>query len=244
MTDLDQARSMIVDASSIAVLTGAGISTDSGIPDFRGPNGKWTLDPDSERLSDIRYYKSDPEVRAKTWENYGKGWGDYQPNFGHFALANLDERGKLLHLATQNIDRLHHASGVDPERIGELHGNREEVRCLGCGRTYLGFQYRFAHGDDTQICHKCGGLLKPNVVFFGEDLDDIVWSRAVNAAYHCDLYLVIGTSLQVWPAAGLPVRARDVETDVIYVNGERAPYTQMKRLNLIGSISEILDEII
>lgn len=243
-TGFAEAHSLVRVARNIAVLTGAGISTDSGIPDFRGPNGVWTLDPDAERLSDIHHYMKDPEVRRKSWERYTSRWGDYEPNAGHLAVERLWEQGRLLHLATQNIDRLHHASGIPTDKIDELHGNREEVKCLGCGRVYKGFQYRFAHGDDTQTCHKCGDMLKPNVVFFGENLDPRVWTRSVSAASSCDLYLVIGTSLQVWPAADLPVYARDQETPVIYVNGESARVTRMERTEIIGSISEILSVLI
>lgn len=240
---LAEAADLIANANSIAVLTGAGISTDSGIPDFRGPNGVWTLDPDAERLSDIKHYRTDPEIRAKSWERYTANWGDYEPNAGHLALARLHSRGQLLHLATQNIDRLHYASGIPLTRTSELHGNREEVACLGCERIFKAYQVRFAWGDD-KICSWCGGLLKPNVIFFGEDLDPSVWTRAVNAAQMCDLYLIVGTSLQVWPAADLPAFARGHDTPVIYVNGEPARHTRMERLNCIGSISEILDEII
>jgi NAD-dependent deacetylase len=240
---ISEARELITNARSIAVLTGAGISTDSGVPDFRGPNGVWTLDPDAERLSDIVHYRKDPEVRHKSWDRYAANWGTYEPNAGHLALVRLHEDDRLLHVTTQNIDRLHHASGVPAERISELHGNREEVVCLGCGRVFLAHQVRFAWGDDM-ICSWCGGMLKPNVVYFGENLDPIVWTRSVSAASSCDLYLVIGTSLQVWPAADLPVYARDQGTSVIYVNGEPARDTRMKRLNCIGSISEILTQII
>lgn len=240
---VDEARELVANARSVAVLTGAGISTDSGIPDFRGPNGIWTLDPDAERLSDIRYYKTDSEVRRKSWERYAAAWGHYEPNAGHLALARLHQDDRLINITTQNIDRLHHASGIPANLISELHGNREEVVCLGCKRIFLAHQVRFAHGDDM-ICGKCGGMLKPNVVYFGENLDPTVWTRAVSAASSCDLYLVVGTSLQVWPAADLPVYARDQETPVIYVNGEHAKVTRMERINCIGSISEILDELI
>lgn len=231
------ARDLIQGASKIAVLTGAGISTDSGIPDFRGPNGIWTLNPESERLSDIYYYRTDAAVRDASWFQYGSGWGDYEPNVGHLALARLFDSGKLLHIATQNIDRLHHASGIPTSLISELHGNREEVKCLDCGGVW-GF------APIIKTCMVCDGLLKPNIVFFGENLNEGVLAAAREAAYDCDLYLVVGTSLQVWPAADLPGIARQKDTQVIYVNGEPLRRNRMERINCLGSISTILEEII
>lgn len=240
MSKIEDARDLIESASRIAVLTGAGISTDSGIPDFRGPNGVWTLDPDAERLSDIRYYRSDPEVRRKSWDRYTANWGSYEPNAGHLAITRLYDQGKLLNVTTQNIDGLHQAAGVPGDFVSELHGNRSEVACLGCGAVTQAYQHRYSFGYDMGCC--CGGVLKPNVVFFGENLDPKVWTRAMNAATTCDVYLVVGTSLQVFPAADLPTTARAYGAKAIYVNGVSAP--PRVDVRCLGSISEILTDIV
>lgn len=234
---IQRAKELIADAASITVITGAGISTDSGIPDFRGPNGIWTKDPDAEKVTDIKHYKLDPKVRAKTWGGYVEvDWNQYEPNAGHLAIKELYDKEKLLLCITQNIDGLHIKSGLPPERVTELHGNLREIICLGCSKLSP------AEPTASPTCTSCGGLNKPNVVMFGENLDPIAYHRSETASIMCDLLLVVGTSLMVWPVADLPQAAMHSGIPVIYINRDPAP--QHVTLSLLGSISEILPQIV
>jgi len=230
-----EAKAILNRAETITVITGAGISTDSGIPDFRGPNGIWTLDPDAEKITDIDHYRSSPRIRQKTWDGYVKtDWSRYKPNPGHLAIKNLFDQEKLLVCITQNIDGLHHKSGISPERVIELHGNLRELRCLDCGNNTAVV--------DCMDCPECDGLMKPNVVMFGEQLNHSDYHRAEMASISCDAMLVVGTTLLVWPTADLPRYAMRGDIPVIYVNGSDPPFEGMTKL--IGSISEVLPRIV
>ena len=187
------------------MLTGAGISTDSGIRDFRGPNGVWTKDPKAERTSNIEYYVADPEVRRLAWQGRINRMGTpRQPNDGHRALVALDERGVLDLLVTQNIDGLHQAAGLDPARVVEIHGTIHEVVCLECGaRSPVEPTLdRVRAGEDDPACLDCGGMLKSATISFGQSLVEADLDRAFEAAAGCDLLLAVGSTLSVYPVAG------------------------------------------
>jgi NAD-dependent deacetylase len=211
----------------ITVLTGAGISTDSGIPDFRGPAGVWTRNPDAQRLVDIAVYRSDPQARRLAWQRRRDhpAW-TAAPNAAHQALVELGRVGKLCAIITQNIDRLHQKAGSDPERVIELHGSMERTVCLSCRdrRPMADALARLAAGEPDPACLVCGGILKSGTVFFGESLDPEVLAAAQWASAGCELFVVVGTSLTVAPATWLPGVAADAGARVVIVNGGPTPY--------------------
>ncbi|MCU1483834.1 MAG: npdA, partial [Actinomycetia bacterium] len=206
LADLDLVRCWVHDAERLVVLTGAGISTDSGIPDFRGPNGVWTKNPAAEKASTLQHWVGDPEVRKAGWRaRLDSGMFQAEPNGGHHALAELDRRGRLHLLVTQNIDGLHHAAGVDPSRIVEVHGNVREWACLTCGARGPMAEAldRVRAGEDDPPCPACGGIIKSATISFGQSLvpDDI--QRAEEGALEADVLLAVGSTLQVYPVAGM-----------------------------------------
>ncbi len=212
-------------ARRVTVLTGAGVSTDSGIPDFRGPQGVWTRDPEAEKLSDIRWYVADRDVRRRAWqERLHHPALHARPNAAHRALADLERQGRLRALVTQNIDGLHQRAGST--RVLELHGTVLEVACLSCGdRTPMaGTLARVEAGEEDPDCLVCGGLLKSATVSFGQALDPAVVDAAVAAAQDCDVFLAAGTSLTVHPAAGLTDVAAASGARVVVANAQETPY--------------------
>lgn len=195
-----EAAALIDDAERVVVLTGAGISTDSEIPDFRGPQGVWTKNPAAEKMATIQHYVEDPEVRRRAWQSRltSPVWQAI-PNRGHLAMLTLEERGKLDVLITQNIDGLHHVAGTDPARIVEIHGSIREVVCLGCDHrapmdTAL---ERVRSGDTDPACPDCGGILKSSTISFGQSLVVEDLQRAEAAARSADLLLAVGSTLAV-----------------------------------------------
>ncbi|HZN42330.1 MAG TPA: Sir2 family NAD-dependent protein deacetylase, partial [Actinomycetota bacterium] len=206
--DVERAAADLAAAERIVVLTGAGISTESGIPDFRGPNGIWTKNPEAMRLSNIDEYVRDPELRVRAWQErmHHPAW-TAEPNEGHRALAELGRSGRLLALITQNIDGLHQAAGS--EDVIELHGTVHLAKCLSCGRrTPMREQLdRVRAGEPDPPCVDCGGIQKSATVSFGEQLDPADLDAAFAAAAVCDLFLAVGTSLTVQPASLPPVDA-------------------------------------
>jgi NAD-dependent deacetylase len=214
-------------ARRVVVLTGAGISTDSGIPDFRGPQGVWTRDPEAEKLSTLSWYVADPAVRRRAWQErlHHPAW-TARPNAGHAALVGLERQGRLRALLTQNIDGLHQAAGSDPALVVELHGTVHEVVCLSCGdRTPMrSVLDRVEDGEADPACPRCGGILKSATISFGQALDAAVVDAAVAAAEDCDVFVAVGTSLTVHPAAGLVDLAASHGARVVVVNAEPTPY--------------------
>jgi NAD-dependent deacetylase len=220
-------------ARRICVLTGAGISTDSGIPDYRGPNGLWTRDPEAEKLVTLSYYVADPEIRRRAWlMRRDMGHLDVRPNAGHHALVDLERQGRLLALVTQNVDGLHQAAGSSPDRVLEIHGTVHEVECLSChDRTSMRSALdRVDAGEPDPACLVCGGILKSATVSFGQELDERVLAAAATAAADCDVFLAVGTSLQVWPVAGLTEIAAAHGARVVIVNAEPTPYDDLADL--------------
>src|SRR5258707_11836851 len=240
-------RRWVDGARRVVVLTGAGISTDSGIPDFRGPQGVWTKNPMAEKLSNIHYYMADPEVRKASWKARmdHTAWSA-KPNAGHLALAALERQGKLHALITQNIDELHQLAGNSPQKVIEVHGTMRRFMCWGCGMRgpmQLVLE-RVRAGEPDPRCRDCGGILKSDTVSFGQQLVPEVIDRAMQAAGEADFFLAVGTSLQVYPVAGAVDLARSAGARVVIVNAQPAPFDSVADAGFHGSISEILPAII
>jgi NAD-dependent deacetylase len=247
MTTLHDARTWVADAERIAVLTGAGISTDSGIPDFRGPDGLWTRDPQAQRMVTITDYLADPEVRVAAWQErlHHPAWSA-EPGPGHHALVTLERTGRLVAIATQNIDGLHQAAGNDPALVLELHGTLREAVCLSCGRRTPMREAldRVEAGEPDPPCLACGGIQRSATVAFGQSLDPNVLGAATAAARGADLFLAVGTSLTVQPAAHLCAIAVDAGARLVIVNAQPTPYDAVADAVLAGPIAELLPEIV
>lgn len=236
---------LVTAADTIMVLTGAGISTESGIPDYRGPNGVWTTNPASMRLVNIEDYLADPQVRRDAWQErlHHAAW-TASPSAGHVALVELAGTGKLHTLATQNIDGLHQAAGS--EDVLELHGTIRQAKCLACGRrTPMQEQLdRVRTGEADPPCGACGGIQKSATVAFGESLDEQVLRRAIDAAETCQLFLAVGTSLTVQPAASLFDIARRTGASCAIINADPTPYDEDAHAVVHASIGEALPELV
>ncbi|GAA4910079.1 NAD-dependent deacetylase [Actinomycetospora succinea] len=245
--DVARAAALLARAGRVTVLTGAGVSTDSGIPDFRGPQGVWTRNPAAERLSSIQAYVEDPEVRREAWRQRAVHpiW-DARPGAAHAALVDLERSGRLAALLTQNIDELHQAAGSSPDLVVELHGTMHHTQCLSCGvRAPMGEALeRVAAGEDDPPCPHCGGILKSATISFGQNLDAGVIRRAQQAAVDADVLLAVGTSLGVHPAAGVVDLAAAAGAAVIIVNGEPTPYDDVATVVLRGGVGEILPRLV
>jgi NAD-dependent deacetylase len=227
VSEIELIASWLRDSEQIVVLTGAGISTESGIPDFRGPEGMWTKDPAAERRADIRYYIADADVRRRAWrDRVERPMWDAEPNVGHRALAELESRAALHTIVTQNIDGLHQRAGSSPGIIVEIHGTAHEVKCLDCGwRGPMNETLdRVRAGEDDPPCLVCGGMLKSGTISFGENLVAADLERAQIAAAEADVFLAIGTSLGVYPAAGLPEIALRNDARLVILNAEPTPF--------------------
>ncbi|HEV2784236.1 MAG TPA: Sir2 family NAD-dependent protein deacetylase [Actinophytocola sp.] len=247
MSELERARALVAGADRIVAMTGAGISTESGIPDFRGPNGVWTTNPGAERLASIQAYVADPEVRRRSWQARAAhtAW-TAEPNAGHRALVSLERDGRLLAIATQNIDGLHQRAGSDPDLVIELHGTMFDTVCLGCGdrRDMRAALDRVAAGEPDPPCLNCGGILKSATISFGQPLDVEVLRRAREAAVSCDLMLVAGSSLTVQPAAGLVGLAARAGATVVVCNGSETPYDHLAAAILREPLGQVLPALV
>jgi NAD-dependent deacetylase len=244
---VEAARVLVGRASRIVVLTGAGISTDSGIPDFRGPTGVWTKDPGAEKLATLQTYMTDPEVRARAWKNRVESptWAA-EPNAGHAALARLAATGRVLLLVTQNIDGLHQAAGTDPSLMVEIHGTMHEVACMSCGERgpMADTLDRVRAGEADPPCLDCGGILKSATISFGQSLVPDDMARAERAANECDLLVAVGSSLAVFPAAGLVPAAHRGGAGIVIVNGEPAGFDDLADVVVRTPIGEALPAIV
>jgi NAD-dependent deacetylase len=224
---IDAARKWVLASSRLVALTGAGISTDSGIPDFRGPQGIWTKDPKAEKLSHIHHYVTDPEVRRLAWKSRlaHPAWLA-TPSAGHRALVELERRGQLHALVTQNIDGLHQRAGNSPECVVEVHGTVHDAICLQCDwrGPMQAVLDRVRAGEEDPHCTRCGGILKSATISFGQPLMPGVIARAMQAAEGADVLLVVGTSLQVYPVAGMVPAAKAAGARLVIVNAEPTPF--------------------
>ena len=244
---LQPARDLLAEAARVVVLTGAGISTDSGLQDFRGPNGLWTKDPAAEKRSHIDHYLADPEIRKQAWAARAQAEPRrLEPNPGHRALVDLEATGRLDLLITQNVDGLHHAAGSSPERIVEVHGTSREVACLGCGQRAPMERAleRVRAGEEDPPCRTCGGILKSATVSFGQSLVTSDLVRAESAARACDLLLAVGTTLTVYPIADVVPVAVASGANVVIVNGEPTAMDDLADVVVRGSISEVLPAMV
>jgi NAD-dependent deacetylase len=251
---IGRARSLLEQARRVVVLTGAGISTDSGIADFRGPQGVWTKNPEAEKMATLQAYVSDPALRALSWQNrLTSSLWSAAPNAGHRALVDLERSGRLDLLVTQNIDGLHQKAGTDAGRIVEIHGTSLEVMCLRCGDRQPAepVHDRVRAGEADPACTAvvdggdvCGGILKSATISFGQSLVAEDLFRAEGAASTCDLLLAVGSTLAVFPAAGLvPVAIRHGAIAII-VNGGPTEMDSLADVVVQGSISECLPALV
>lgn len=248
MTELiAKGAQMIGSAKRILVFTGAGISTESGIPDFRSPGGIWEkYDP-----SDFYFQKfiSDEQARVKYWEMSTEFYGvirDARPNRAHLAIKALEDQGKLLAVVTQNIDNLHHKAGNSPEKIIELHGTVITVSCLNCKKRYERdeIEARLQSGVKVPYCDACSGILKPDTISFGQAMPEEEMERSIRYAGLCDLCLVLGSSLVVYPAASVPLHAVQAGARLMIVNRDPTPMDQEADLVIHQSVSEALDDML
>ncbi|MCN9242695.1 NAD-dependent deacetylase [Streptomyces sp. RY43-2] len=211
----------------VAILTGAGISTDSGIPDYRGPNGLWRRDPEAEKLVTYAYYMGDPEIRRRSWQmRRGNRALRAEPNAAHLAVAELERSGVPVRVITQNVDGLHQLAGMPARKVLELHGTVHSVVCTRCHARgpMEDVLARVDAGEEDPPCLECGGILKSATVMFGERLDPVVLGEAVAITKACTVFIAVGSSLQVQPAAGLAGVAADHGARLIIVNAEPTPY--------------------
>jgi NAD-dependent deacetylase len=217
---INKVAAMIAAAKRIVIFTGAGVSTESGIPDFRSPGGLWTrFDPDDFTIDK---FLSSGETRKKMWKILLEGglMADAQPNAAHYAIAELEKMGKLSSVITQNVDNLHQKAGNSPALVHELHGNMQWLLCLDCGEKYpVEIMIQNSPSEDyVPECRNCGGILKPDVIFFGEALPQKVLTQATYKSQLCDLFIVIGSSLVVYPAAYMPQYAKRARAGVVIIN--------------------------
>ena len=247
MTDqIDMVRGWISMSTRIVALTGAGISTESGVPDFRGPQGIWTKNPKAERLSNIHYYMSDPEVRKLAWQQRldHPAWRA-QPNAGHVALAGLERAGRLHALITQNIDGLHQKAGNTPDKVIEVHGTVREYMCMSCGSRgpMPDVLERVRAGEEDPPCRDCGGILKSATISFGQQLVPEVIDRAMRAASEADLLLAIGSTLQVYPVAAAVPRAKAAGARLVIINAEPTGFDELADVVIQMRIGDVLPAI-
>jgi len=244
---LENVRRWVDDARRVVALTGAGISTDSGIPDFRGPKGVWTRNPMAEKLSNIHYYMADPEVRKASWQaRLDHTTWNAKPNPGHLALAELERRGKLHALITQNIDELHQLAGNSPQKVIEVHGTMRKVVCMSCGMIapMQKALERVRAGEADPPCRDCGGILKSATISFGQALVPEVIEGAMRVAEEADLFFAVGTSLQVYPIAGAVPAARAAGAKIVIMNAEPTPFDDIAHAVFRDSISDVLPRLI
>ncbi len=245
--DLTRARDILRAATTVTVLTGAGISTDSGIPDFRGPQGVWTKNPEAEKQATLQHYVSDTAVRKAAWQSRlrNRSYGA-EPNVGHQSLVELEKQGRLHTLITQNVDGLHQKAGNDPSRVVEIHGTLHEVMCLSCDdRAPMERALeRVRAGEEDPPCRSCGGILKSATVSFGQSLDQRALARAEVAANECEVMLAVGSTLTVYPIAEVVPVAKSAGAEVVILNGSETAFDDLADATLRGSISQILPEIV
>ncbi|MEO6654210.1 MAG: Sir2 family NAD-dependent protein deacetylase [Ilumatobacteraceae bacterium] len=241
--DLEPAVASVERAERIVVLTGAGISTDSGIPDFRGPAGIWTKDPKAEKTATIQNYLADPDVRRRAWlGRLDTPVWTAEPNRGHESIATLERQGRLHALVTQNVDGLHQEAGNDPANVIEVHGTVRFSRCWDCGdrRPMRETLDRVRAGEADPPCLVCDGIVKSDTISFGQSLIPEVIDRAMRMSGECDLMLAIGSTLSVYPVANCVPIAKRAGATVIILNGQPTEMDRHADHLLIGQIADIL----
>ena len=244
--NINQVAYMIAKAKKVVVFTGAGISTESGIPDFRGPGGLWTkYDPDDFTIDK---FLGSHATRKKMWQRLREGglMEDAMPNAAHYAIVDLEKMGKLSALVTQNVDNLHQKAGSNPALIRELHGNMQILVCLNCRERYpiAMVKEKYADSDNVPTCEYCRGILKPDVIFFGEALPQQTLTQAMREAEECDLMMVIGSSLVVYPAAYVPVQAKQAGADLVIINKGETEQDHQADVRIDAAAGETMTKII
>ena len=242
----DRVADLIVNAKRVVVFTGAGVSTESGIPDFRSPGGIWSkYDPEDFTYQNFLSY---PEAKKKLWRMLREGGltGEAEPNPAHHAIAELDRLGKLDCVITQNVDNLHQKAGVPDSKVFELHGNMQRALCLSCGREYPFAQVkaRVDAGEEIPDCEACHGMLKPDFVFFGEMLPAKVLQEATSRSHNCDLFIVIGSTLIVYPAADMPVYAVKKGAKLVIINLSSTPMDCQATVSIKAKAGETMTRIV
>jgi NAD-dependent protein deacetylase/lipoamidase len=245
--EIDRVRGWVRDARKLVALTGAGISTESGIPDFRGPQGLWTKDPKAEKLSNIHDYMSDPDLRKASWRARldHPVWAA-APNAGHLALAQLEKRGKLHALITQNIDELHRIAGNSTDKVIEVHGTMRQVVCMACGRSGPMDEalQRVRAGEEDPPCRICGGILKSATISFGQPLVPKLIDRALRVAAEADLFFAIGSSLRVYPIASAVQIAGEAGARIVILNAEETPFDDAANAVIRDPIGTVLPQLL
>jgi len=242
--DLDRIADLVRASERLSVFTGAGISTESGIPDYRGPDGVWAR----QAIPHIDTIRTDAAARIEHWQDRRRRYPDMlarEPNAGHEAIAEFEAAGRLLAVITQNIDGLHQKAGNSDDRVIELHGSTHVIRCTGCGRTYRGvdIQHRLEAGEDDPRCLACGGTLRTGTVLFGEALPERALRTAHAIAQSTDLMLVVGSSLVVNPAARLPVIAKESGARLVIINQSPTPIDDLADVRVQASAGEVLSGV-
>lgn len=244
---IENGKKFIADAEKILVFSGAGLSTESGIPDFRSPGGLWS----KYNPADFYFDKliSDKNARIKYWRMSSESYRimrDAEPNPAHMAIQTLEDMGKLLCVVTQNIDSLHHRAGNSPEKIIEVHGTAFSVSCLKCGKNYDrdDIERSIDSGLNDPLCDECSGILKPDTISFGQAMPEDKMARAIKYAGDCDLCIALGSSLIVYPAASVPSHAAKSGAKLMIINREETPLDSMADLVIHDSVSKVLNEIV
>jgi NAD-dependent deacetylase len=243
--DLNHFRSLLSASRRAVVFTGAGISTESGIPDFRGPNGLWTR----IKPIDFQDFVSSEEVRQKSWRQWfehGQGLLDARPNAGHYAVADLVSQGKVSAVITQNVDNLHQESGVPDEQVIELHGNATYARCLGCELLVSldDIEQEFRDSGKVGPCRQCGGIVKTATISFGQAMPEQPMRRAEEETLACDLFIVLGSSLTVYPAAGFPAMAYQSGSKLVIVNQQQTDMDAAAELVVNAGIGQTMEAVV
>ena len=242
---VDKVAALILESSRVVVFTGAGISTESGIPDFRSPGGIWTkFDPDDFT---IQKFMSSEKTRRMQWQMMAEGGllKDAEPNKAHLAVAELEKLDKLTCVITQNIDNLHQKAGSSPDKVFELHGNMKFVRCMGCDRRFpVEDILQRLNKEEIPDCQLCHGILKPDAVFFGESLPQQALNSAISHSRNCDLFIVIGSTLVVYPAAYMPMYAVESGARLAIINLSQTPMDGKATVLIAASAGEAMGKIV
>ncbi len=247
MNQIDAVSDIILKSSKIVVFTGAGVSTESGVSDFRSPGGIWDRFDPSEL--NFQNFLASEANREKYWDFYRQLWPTMvgaEPNRGHYAIAELHHLGKLDCVITQNIDGLHQKSGIPEEKVIELHGTMQWVACLECGKKYSReeIQSRLESGEKVPRCDTCGGITKPATISFGQAMPERETREAEARAAACDLLLVAGSSLVVYPAAQMPLIAKDSGAKLVIINLTPTPHDRYADIVINEKTGETLSQIV
>lgn len=245
MQELVQFRELLHNSQRVVVFTGAGISTESGIPDFRGPNGVWN----KIKPIDFQEFISSEAVRRQTWQRWfehGRGLLEAKPNSGHYAIASLVNSGKVAAVITQNVDNLHQVSGVSPHQIIELHGNASYAKCLSCGKRVEmeAINQEFSGTGQVGPCNDCGGIIKSATISFGQMMPEAPMQQAQQETLACDLFIVLGSSLTVYPAAGFPAMAYENGSKLVIVNQQPTEMDSIADLVINAGIGDTLQMVL